>query len=781
MIDRSVSRAAPSNQRKGITGAVLDSRVVPGERVPTLRCTAAVDLCSRIEGQAGTIASACGPRRPAAGSRALSLSAVSAFALAALAWPAAAHAYIGPGAGFAVVGSLGVVLVTFLLALLSLATYPFRAAVRFFRARKLRKPTSVKGVVILGLDGLDPKLARMFMDRGKLPNLKRLSEEGCFHKLGTTCPAMSPVAWSTFATGVDPSRHNIFDFLNRDKSTYIPILSSTEIVGPSRKLKLGKYEIPLGKPSVRLLRKSRPFWNILGDCYVSCHVIRVPITFPPEKCKNGVLLSAMCVPDLRGTQGSFTYFTTRPKEETPTGGRVVSVKAEGGVVRGEIPGPPDPMRPDVGEMMIPFEVTVASNGSDASRKGRSSKRGSKGADATLVVGGRKTPLSLRSYTPWVRINFKAGLGVKVRGVCRFCLLEAGDHFGLYMTPINIDPEKPAMPISQPGVFATYLAKLNGSYATLGLAEDTWALNEKVLDEETFLKQAYLYHDEREKMFFNSLAKNKKGLTVCVFDATDRIQHMFLRHFDDGEAGDDDERARIHKEAIEEIYTRADDLVGRTMKAIGRDTVLMVISDHGFKVFKRGVNLNSWLFDNGYMAARDGEIGEYFKGVDWPNTKAYAFGLSGIYINKKGRERRGVVGADEYAALKKELKEKLEGLVDEETGEVAIVRVYDTAELYSGPYVDNGPDLIIGYNEGYRASWDGAIGKGNGSAFEDNEKNWGGDHCIDPELVPGVFFSNKKINVSDPSLMDISTSTLKLFGVSVPTYMKGRALFPSDDG
>lgn len=678
-------------------------------------------------------------------------------------WPGAAHAYIGPGAGFAVVGTLGVMLATFALAFFALATYPFRAAVRFFKARKLRRPTDVQGVVILGLDGLDPDLARRFMDQGKLPNLKRLAEQGCFHELRTTCPAMSPVAWSTFATGVDPSRHNIFDFLNRDRATYIPILSSTEIIAPRKKLKLGGYVIPLGKPSVRLLRKSRPFWNVLGDCYVSCHVIRVPLTFPPEKCNNGVVLSAMCVPDLRGTQGSFTYFTTRPKEEQPTGGRVETVTLDGGTVRGDIPGPPDPMRPDGGELKIPFTVRL----------------GSDGGGGSIELNGQRIPLERRAYTPWVKLTFKAGLGVKVKGICRFLLLEIGAHFGLYMTPINIDPEKPAMPISKPGVFSTYLAKLLGSYATLGLAEDTWALNERVLDEDTFLEQAYIYHNERERMFFNSLKKNKNGLTVCVFDASDRIQHMFLRHFDSDDA-EDDALAKKHKAAIEEVYTRCDELVGRTMDAIDQRSVLMVISDHGFKVFKRGVNLNSWLMENGYMVTADGgDVGEYLQGVDWSKTKAYTFGLSGIYINKKGRDRQGIVGADEYKALKKELKEKLEGLVDEEAGEVAIRRVYDTAGIYNGPYVDNGPDLIIGYNLGYRASWEGAVGKGSEKTFEDNEKSWGGDHCIDPELVPGVFFSNKRITPSDPSLMDISTSTLSLFGVKIPPYMKGRTLFPAE--
>jgi predicted AlkP superfamily phosphohydrolase/phosphomutase len=254
--------------------------------------------------------------------------------------------------------------------------------------------------------------------------------------------------------------------------------------------------------------------------------------------------------------------------------------------------------------------------------------------------------------------------------------------------------------------------------------------------------------------------------------------MFLRHFDSDDSKDD-ALARKHKAAIEEIYTKADDLVGRTMEAIGSDTVLMVISDHGFKTFKRGVNLNSWLIRNGYMATKDGgEVGEYLQGVDWSKTKAYTFGLSGIYINKKGRDRKGIVGKDEYGPLKAELKEKLQGLVDEEAGETAIRNVFDTAELYSGPYVDNGPDLIIGYNLGYRASWEGAVGKGDGTVFIENKKSWGGDHCIDPELVPGVFFSNRKISSSDPSLMDISTSTLGLFGVKIPPYMKGRSLFTS---
>ncbi|MFH1143984.1 MAG: alkaline phosphatase family protein [Candidatus Eisenbacteria bacterium] len=687
-----------------------------------------------------------------------------ALAVLAVAAPSA-HAYVGPGAGFAVVGSLGVLFVTFFLALAAIITWPFRVVIRAIRkaTRRTGKP-QVKRVVILGLDGLDPALARRWMREGQLPNLARLAETGSFHNLATTFPSMSPVAWSSFATGVDASKHNIFDFLNRDLRSHMPVLSSTDIRASARVLRIGRYELPLGKPAIRFLRRSKSFWQILGEQYVPCHILRVPITFPPEKVPNGALLSAMCVPDLRGGQGSFTFYTTDPERKAAfEGGTIIHVERGDGGIKGEIPGPPNPITRAHEPLAIPFTVAI-----DAA-----------GERATITIGKQRLTLGKQEFSDWVRLEFRPGLGQKIRGIARFRVMRFAPHFELYLTPINLDPESPPMPISYPGFFGQYLARLNGSFATLGLAEDTWALNERVIDEETFLDYAWKIHAEREQMWFNSLKKNKRGLNVVVFDATDRLQHMFFRYLDGGHpanAGKDVER---HKDALLDLYRRADSVVGRTLEIIGDDpdTAFFVLSDHGFKPFRRGINLNSWFLQNGYMGSRNGAIGRYFDGVDWSRTKAYAFGLGGIYLNLKGRETGGIVDPkEEYRALKQELVEKLSGLPDPASGRTGILRVYDSAEIFQGPYRPGGPDLIVGYNVGYRASWDGAVGAANDVVYEDNVRSWSGDHCIDPFTVPGVLFSNRKIETTYPSIMDLAPTVLSLFGVPAPEHMDGISLF-----
>jgi predicted AlkP superfamily phosphohydrolase/phosphomutase len=723
------------------------------------------------------------------------LAILTAAVAAAVLYPSAAQAYVGPGAGFAVVGSLAIVFVTFFLALGSLISWPFRALRRAIRSRRLRGPSEIRRAIVLGLDGLDPVLVKRFMSEGKLPNFEKLARDGDFKPLRTACPSMSPVAWSTFATGVDASRHNIFDFLGRDEKTYLPILSSTRITNPDKSLKLGRYRIPLGKPSIRLMRKSRAFWSLLDDCYVPCHILRVPITFPPEKLQNGVMLSAMCVPDLRGSQGSFTYFTTdREKAGAYTGGTVMLVEREGKTVTGELPGPPSPFTDDGKELTVPFtaEIDEFSN------------------VVTFDFGGEEFVLGPREYSDWITVEFRAGLGVKVKGIVRIYINQVSPEFELYVTPINIDPGSPAMPVSTPSMFAQYLAKLQGPYATLGLAEDTWALNERMIDEDAFLEQTYLIHEEREKMFFNSLKKNRSGLTVVVFDATDRIQHTFMRYLDPDHPANRDKDTEKHAGAIEDLYVRMDGLLERVMKHVDDKTLLFVISDHGFKPFRRGVNINTWALENGYMFAAEGGaeaaaaeagadaegaacdlggycagagpgtgvIGEYLRGVDWSRTKVYQLGLSGIYINKRGREAQGIVKSDDYRALKQEIREKLEGLKDPDTGEVAITSVYDTEEIMNGPYAGDAPDLIIGYNIGYRASWDAAVGKSSETVVEDNVKSWSGDHCIDFRLVPGVVFTNRKIESEQPGLIDIGPSILRLFGVKIPDYMRGRSIFES---
>ena len=643
--------------------------------------------------------------------------------------------YIGPGAGFAFIGSFLILLTAVLLALFSLLSFPVRMTVGLLLRRRRRPTGGVKRVVILGLDGLDPGRVRALMAEGRLPSFDALAKAGTFLNLRTTCPPLSPVAWSSFMTGVNPGKHNIFDFLRRDRATYLPELSSARI-RPGRRGLFRRSGAELS-----LLRRSRPFWQLLGERGIFSTILRVPITFPPEK-HYGVSLSAMCTPDLRGTQGSFTVFESAAAEEAGvTGGLRIPVTLEGRRVRTWLPGP------EHGGKELRTAVELELDPAEPA--------------AVLRVSGTTTRLVQGEYSDWIPVTFRAGMR-KIRGICRFCLLATRPDVRLYVTPINIDPEGPALPISHPSYYAIYLAKLLGPFATLGLAEDTWARSQEVLDDALYLRQVYDIHEERERMFFAALRRARRGLCVCVFDLPDRVQHMF-----GGAEGP----------AVDEAYVRADDLLGRTMEAIDDETALFVMSDHGFTRFNRGVNLNAWFRENGYLVTKSETPGaDWLADVDWERTKAYVLGLSGVYLNIKGREARGIVGApDEAAALKREIMAKLTGLRDTETGDEAIRAVYDTAAVYTGPYVENAPDLIVGYAAGYRTSWGAASGRVDEPVFSVNTRAWDGDHCVDPALVPGVFFCNGHVDRDDVHITDVAPTVLSLFGVDVPGYMDGRAL------
>jgi predicted AlkP superfamily phosphohydrolase/phosphomutase len=674
--------------------------------------------------------------------------------------PVLAHAYAGPGAGFAVLSSFWAIFVAFLYSFYALMTWPFRQLFRFLRRRNAYGKATFERAVILGFDGMDPELADRFMKEGRLPNLAKLRDRGTFSKLRTTFPAISPVAWSTFMTGVNPGKHNIYDFLARDTNNYLPFLSSAEIKGPKRHIKIGKYSIPFGKTEIKAMRKGTPFWHWLGDAGIFSSVIRVPVTFPPEKFQ-GVLLSGMCVPDLKGSQGTFCLCTTRmTSDKFREGGVRVPIERKNGVCHSYVPGPDNPLKENGGEVRMEYEIKP--------------EPGSK--QARFVVGSEKFTLKVGEYSEWITAEFKAGMGFTAHGICRFYLKEVSPEVEVYVTPVNIDPGHPDLPISHPVTYSIYLAKLLGPYATLGLAEDTWALNEHVLDDDAFLAQAYGNHEDRERMLFDALDKTKQGLCTCVFDTTDRIQHMFWRYLEEDHPAARDVPHSEHPQVIQDLYQRMDGLIGRVMEKIDDDTLLMVISDHGFKSFARCMNLNAWLHQNGYLTLKDGktESGDWFEDVDWSRTRAYTMGLNGLYLNIKGREKQGIVDPAEVDGLKDELREKLNGLVDPASGTIGVTGVFVTDEFYRGPYSENAPDLLVGYGAGYRASWDSVMGKVTSQIFEDNTKAWSGDHCIDPRLVPGVLFSSHKFVEEKHAIVDVAPTILKLFGLTPPGHFDGKA-------
>ncbi len=684
-----------------------------------------------------------------------------AFGLACL--PSVAHAYVGPGAGFAFAGSLVVMMAAFALAIGTILLWPITLVIRLIRVGNPYKHAQVRRIVVIGLDGMDPGITTRFLREGRLPHLQKLADRGVFRPLDTSNPSMSPVAWSTFATGVDPSRHGIFDFITRDPCTYAPMLSSTDIKNAERVLNIGKYIIPLEKPKIKLLQKSQAFWKVLGDKHIPSIIQRVPITFPPVPFR-GLLLSGMCVPDLRGSQGTFSFFSTANNDGQAafTGGEQTVLRRKGKLIRSRIVGPDNGMVKSGGRMTLPFTITVRDEGARIE-----------------IDGGESFDLQLRTYSPWINLTFKAGLGVKVAGIVRFYLLSVEPEVSLYMTPIHIDPANPAMPISHPEVYAVYLAKRFGSFATLGLAEDTWALNERVIDEGAFFDQAMAFCEERERMLFDALEHTKEGLVTTVFDTTDRVQHMFYRYLDPTHPANKGKESTAYADAIARVYSHMDKVIGKVLEEVGPDTLVMVMSDHGFTNFRRGVNLNTWLRNEGYLVLTEGNelSGDWFEHVDWSLTRAFSLGLTGMFINREGREKSGIVGEGEpYRALVKEICAKLEALVDPESGDRAVRRAVAAFEAFDGPYRLDAPDILVGYEGGFRNSWACATGSVTAEVFEDNTKSWSGDHCVDPSIVPGVLFCNRPITIESPHIADIPFSILGMFGQTPPKYMQGRMLF-----
>jgi predicted AlkP superfamily phosphohydrolase/phosphomutase len=662
---------------------------------------------------------------------------------------APAGAYVGPGAGFAFVSTAYVFFVAVVLAVATLLTWPVRALLRLLRRGRRVGAPGVRRVVVLGFDGQDPAVTERLMAEGRLPNFSRLAAQGCFARLATTLPASSPVAWSTFMTGCNPGKHRVFDFLVPNRRSLLPELAGARVSPPARFLRLGRYRIPLSGPRLAGLRRGTTFWRLLGEHGVFSTVIRVPMTFPPERFA-GLLLAASPVPDLKGTQGTYVLFSSDPAAESGVaGGLVLPLTVSGAVAHGAVPGPANTLVEGAGEMAFPFRVLL--------------EGAVTGGAPELEFAGQRHALRVGEYTPWVRAAFRPAPGVGVTGICRFLLLGTAPRLRLYATPLQIDPESPALPIAHPASYAVYLAKNQGPFATLGVAEDLTALNEGAIGERDFLEQCRLVHREREAMFFDALERTRDGAVVCVFDLLDRVQHMCFGP-GGGAAGD----------PVGDAYAAMDELLGCVLARADGGTVLMVLSDHGFRTFRRAVDLNAWLREQGLLAVKEGAEGaDLLQAVDWGATQAYAVGFGGIYLNLRGREARGIVEPGAAAALKAAIREKLAALCDPADGQPAIREVFDRDEAYRGPYVEDAPDLTAGFRAGYRASWTCVTGGVGASVFQDNLRPWKGDHNVHPDEVPGVFFCNRPVAREDLRIEDVAPTVLRLFGVPVPGHVDGR--------
>lgn len=588
--------------------------------------------------------------------------------------------------------------------------------------------------VVLGFDGVDPKLVQRWMDAGRLPNFKRLAEQGTFQSLATTNPAQSPVAWSSFATGGNPGAHGLFDFLRRDKKTYAPVYAIASVEESGRKLEMFGLSIPLSAARVVNRRVGKPFWMEAEAAGLRASVLRVPVTFPSDDITR--MLSGMGVPDLLGTQGTFTIYSTedlagenvRAVKVTPVAGRVETV----------LEGPLHPLYKNPDPLTVPMTIEAA--GLDQVR---------------IELDGTELTLSVGGWSDWVPLSYDVAWVIGVPGMVRLHLVQAFPNLVLYVSPIQLDPRDPVQAISAPPGYAKKLAKRIGLYHTIGMPEETWSLNEGIISDQAYLDMVRTILAEREAMLFDTLDQDDSDLVVVVFVQTDRVSHMFYRGLD-SEHPLHESASEEARGAIEWIYGEADRILGKTMDRLAPTDRLIVLSDHGFNSFRRSVHLNRWLMENGFMVAKPGQADSesLFSNVNWTGTQAYAIGLNGIYLNVKGRERLGIVRAQKIDQLKHEIAEKLLGFIDPDTGAPIVLTVRHVEDVYSGDEIYDAPDLIIGYAEGYRASWQTALGGVPAPLVEDNLRKWSGDHCVEPNLVPGVLFTSFPLDSPVQSIREL---------------------------
>jgi len=616
---------------------------------------------------------------------------------------------------------------------------------------------------------MDPQLLKQFMQEGKMPNFAKLAEQGSFRELTTSIPPQSPVAWSNLITGMDAGGHGIFDFIHRDPKTLQLYFSTSRVEGAKHAIHIGKWVFPLGGGSAEQLRKGKAFWEILDQYGVPNTIFRIPANFPPVRAK-GQTLSGMGTPDLRGTYGTFSFYTDDPTAVPGAveGGHVIAVQLENSKVSTNLIGPDNIFRKDAPAATELFSVAV-----DPLE-----------AVARIAVQGQEFVLREGEWSDWVRVEFRLiPFFGNVKGMCRFYLKQAHPRFQLYVSPINIDPADPALPVSTPPNYSRMLSEEVGEFYTQGIAEDTKALSDGVLDDREYLEQARTVLAEHRRIFDAEFPKFKQGTFFFYFSSLDLNSHMMWRLMDAKHPGYDASLAAQSGSAIAEFYQQIDQVLGEVLPKLDERTTLLVLSDHGFAPYYRSFNLNTWLLNNGYIKLKS-EAGmdsnEPLGDVDWRGTRAYGLGLNGLYINLRGRDRDGIVQpGTEANALIKEIKAKLLGEKDLKTGVSVITRVDVASEVYRGPYTQSGPDVLVGYNRGYRAGWKTILGAFPPDVLEDNTNPWSGDHCMDYTLVPGVLLSNRKIAAGTPALTDIAPTVLAEFGIIQPKDMMGQPVFQSD--
>ena len=669
-------------------------------------------------------------------------------------------------------------------------------------------PTAVREtdhprVVVLGIDGLDPKLLAQAMERfpERMTNFRRLADQADgIRQLETSCPPQSPVAWSNFITGLNPGGHGVFDFIHRDPVTRAPIPGTTkEVAGGTLNL-WGEWKLPIGG-EVGSNRTGEAFWGTLAKHGVRADIWRMPANFPVEPA-DGLSFPDMLTPAMDSAYGVYKIYTTNPPVDlNRSGGHFIPLRPFDGFVETKLEGPPNSFKENDPQVEIPMRIFIDPD-----------------VDAIAVeVSGNVVVLEPGEWSEFVRVSFDllpmslAGAG----GTVRFYLRSVRPELELYASPVNIDPMAPAMAVSAPESASADLAKGIGLYYTQGMAEEVNALKDGAFDELEFMDQARLVYEERVRMMDYALdhylADDRGGFLFFYYSTVDLCSHMVWCVADEEHPQHDRVREFAQKdssawsgrpgstwrEVIWDLYMQMDPILGTVLDRVGDDTLVMVMSDHGFAPYYRKFSLNTWLWQEGYLVLKPefeptGKPGEpnwpslnVMTHVDWSKTRAYGMGFNGLYLNLEGREKdnpdtpeneSGIVkpGA-EADALIAELVQKLEAFEDPFIAGRRVVRKADVAaDVYAGGRLGEAPDILVGYDSGYGNADSASIGMIPGYIVESNlGGTFNGNHLMAPEVVPGVLLTNAPVADGEHRLEDLTAEILRQYGVPPPEGAIGR--------
>jgi predicted AlkP superfamily phosphohydrolase/phosphomutase len=621
-------------------------------------------------------------------------------------------------------------------------------------------------VIMLGFDGVEPRVVEDMLGRGELPNLAKLRGQGGFYDLISSIPPQSPVAWNSFGTCKNPGGHNIFDFIRRDPRGR---------TGPMPYVGTGKVEPPRFGPDGAVIdpargityRKGTPFWSVADAQGRKSKIINVPFVFPADPMKNGLMICGLGVPDLRGTTN--TYFSlsdkfddARLKEDISGGQRARLVFDGAGTAVFAAPGP----RNTQFAYGDPRAYATTDIKFQVDRKGGRGKAESGGKTVELVPG---------QWSDWLELHYQVTGKYAVEGITRFYPFEIGEAgVRLYMACTQFHPKAPYVPYSAPDEFSEAVAERLGLFKTVGWSFDTHALRQGDLDEDAFLKDVEQTMAWHEKLALDELDRSAADLFIAAWTATDRVGHMFWRFRDPKHPLYDGSAPERFAKALEMTYKKADEITGKVMARLKEGDTLFVLSDHGFGSWRTGFDLNAWLRDNGYLSVSDPARAAkgFLQGIDWAKTRAYSVGISSLYLNLRGRETAGCVDPAEADRTAAELRDKLLQVKDPATG-VAVFTDLHLRGVYKGEAIADAPDMSLGYNTAYQSDKNCAKGGVGDKLFSPNDDKWSGEHAAtEYTLCPGMLFSNRKLAKDKPHIQDLGVTALKLMGADVPGDYEG---------